>query len=251
MGKFNGPLKRISTRLLLSYSIPLVCFSVLGTTSYSSARRIVDLENHIAALETAQNRANDATYHLIDSVRKVKGYTLRPFESRHREQYVNSYTAAAESTAELSDYAVSEGDMQLQQLVAELESSSQRLHRTAEQMISMIESSNVSGATSQVANLAAVPIEQRRQDFRSYFSAQIVEQRGEIESAQANLLKTILGGTALASLVSIGIGFWVVRQLRRQIQRMVGVVEHSGVQVTTSSTQIAASSRQLEATVTE
>jgi len=251
MGKFNAPLQRISTRLLLSYSIPLVCFSILGTTSYSNARHIVDLETHIAALETAQNTGNDATYQLIDAVRKIKGYTLRPFESRHREMYVNDYNAAVESTAALSDYAMSEGDSQLQQIVTELERDSQRLHRTAEQMITMIESSNVSGATSQIANLSAVPIDQRRQDLRSYFSTQISERRTEIESAQAGLLQTILGGTALASLVSIGIGFWVVRQLRLQIQRMVGVVEHSGVQVTTSSTQIAASSRQLEATVTE
>lgn len=236
---------------MLSYSIPLVCFSILGTTSYSSAKQIVEMEKRIFELESAQYISNDASYHLIDSIRKMKGYALRPNEERYRDLYSNSYSASLERMAELSDYAIKQGDAQLQQLVKELESDSQRLNRTAGLMLSQIESNNLSGATSQIGNLEAVPIDQRRQDLRSYFSTQLERDAIMLEAAQSRLLQTILGGTALAALVSAGLGLLVVRQLKMQIQRMVGVVEHSGVQVTTSSTQIAASSRQLEATVTE
>lgn len=251
MKMFTVSFNRISTRLLLSYSVPLICLTVLGLVTNNVARETFILEKQRSQIRSAEFAANDAGYHLIDATRKLKGYVLRPNEQQYKTLYSNSYQRYLENVEKLSALAIEQNDEQMQQLTTALQDEGTRLDRTAQQMIQRVESGNATGATGLVANLEAVPIDQRRQDLREYFTNSLSLNALNFEAAQNRLLRTVFWGTGLALLTTVVLGALVVKQLRLQMQKMVGIVEHSGVQVTTSSTQIAASSRQLEASVTE
>lgn len=243
--------KRITTRLLLSYSIPLVCLASLGSVTYGVAREAALIEAQREQLQAADYAFHEASYYLSDATRRINAYTLSPAVSSYSNHYHDSYDIFLRNISELKQLAETQQDEQLIALTEGFESESLRLNSTAERMIERIEDGRPQGALALVSYLESVPIDMPRQALRDYLSEQLSQNAVHSESAQKRLFKTLIGGTILASLTTIVLGFVIMRQLRYQMHKMVGIVEQSGIQVTTSSTQIAASSRQLEASVTE
>ena len=243
--------KKISTQLLMSYAVPLVCLAGLGMASSVSANKTFQLKAQRELIQSAEYDANDASYHLIDAIRQVEGYLLRPQEPRYRALYADNYAFFLEEIEQLTELANRRNDEALAVLVTDLSAEGGRVSRAADTIIEQIENNNASGATSLIPNLEAAKVAESRQALREYLANALEENAARSSDAQSQLLQTLLWGTAIAALITIMLGGLATLRLRNQIKKMVGVVEHNGIQVTTSSTQIAATSRQLEATVTE
>lgn len=243
--------KKISTQLLLTYTVPLLCLAGLGLAAVMSANKTFQLKAQRELIQSSEYAANDASYHLIDSVRRVEGYLLNPTESRYRTLYADSYALFLEEIDILSDLADAREDETLTALIAALATEGRRVRRSADDIVEQLETNNASGATSQISNLEAASIAESRQALRDYLGEALQENTTRSIAAQSNLLQTLLWGTAISALLTVVLGGVATWRLRGQIKKMVGVVEHNGIQVTASSTQIAATSRQLEATVTE
>ncbi|MEO0771313.1 MAG: methyl-accepting chemotaxis protein, partial [Cyanobacteria bacterium J06649_4] len=243
--------QRITARLWLSYSIPLLCLVALGGVTYSVARETVKIEAERAKLQSAEYDYSEASYHLSDAMRRVNAYALRPTVSSYSNLYGESYEAYLEHLSALTAMAESQQDDVLIALLETFEKETHRLNITAERMIEQIESGNPQSALALVSSLESVPVEVPRNALHDHLIERLEENAARFDTAQKRLFRTLIGGTALAFLTTVVLGFVTMRQLRYQMRKMVGVVEQSGIQVTTSSTQIAASSRQLEASVTE
>ena len=244
-------LKKISTQLMLSYAVPLICLGGLGVAASLSAHEAFQLRAEKELIQQSGYLANDATYQLVDATRRLKSYLLEPDEMGYRILYAQNYEAFEADIEQLSALADQRNDETLARLTVELTSEGGRIRRTADQMIERIENRNLSGATSLLANLESTSVGQNRQVLSEHLSEQLNQNVMQGEQAQSRLLSTLSIGTPIAALITIGLGGWATWRLRQQIKKMVSVVEHNGIQVTTSSTQIAATSRQLEATVTE
>ena len=243
--------KKISTQLLFSYAIPLICLAGLGIAASVSANRTFQLKAQRELIQASEYAANDASFYLIDAIHKVKGYLIRPSEPQHKALYQTSHDLFMAEIEHLSNLAVARNDEGLQVLINDLADKGRRSQRAANAIIQEVDNDNVSGASFLIGNLEAANIEESRQALRAYIADAIEQNAMQSSAAQSRLLTTLLWGTAIASLITIVLGGIATLRLRNQIKKMVGVVEQNGIQVTTSSTQIAATSRQLEATVTE
>lgn len=236
---------------MLTYAVPLVCLAGLGIAASLSAREAFRLREERELIQQSEYVANDAAYQLVDAVRRIKGYLLRPNEMGYQLLYTENYEAFQSDVERLAALADQQNDETLKQLTAQLSEEGNRLHRTATQMIERMENQNVTGAASLLANLESARVSQHRKSLNEHLFEQLDRNVAQGERAQSQLIDTLGIGTPIAALITIGLGGWATWRLRQQIRRMVSVVEHNGIQVTTSSTQIAATSRQLEATVTE
>lgn len=263
--------KRISTRLSLSYVIPLLYLSVLGVASFRVTHKSFELQQERALLNQAIYMANDATYQLSSGVKRVKGYVLNPDQPRYATAYSNSYQtflSDLDVLSELSmrheeDYAESvgledkghgdevHGNEALEQLVVALAAESDRIDGLARESFSRLRAGEVEAATALVAQIESDDVDQIRDGFQRYIGKELETVAQELETAQQRLRNALMLGTPLTALITLLSGFLLARQIRRQMNQIVGVVEKNGILVTTSSTQISASSRQLEASVTE
>ena len=244
-------LKKISTQLLLSYAVPLLCLGGLGLSTYFSAKETFSLEAQRELLNDANYTANDATYHLIDSIREAKGNVISPNESRYSAVYKVSRDAFVLDIQRLNETASVLRDQPLLSLVDELEAEGTRIDRVARRIFVVLEEEAVIRAAALTADLEADSIGADRDLLLGYIAERLQANADSYRTAKARLDNTLMWGTVFATLITIAIGLLLTRQIRQKMTQIVGVVEQNGIQVTTSSTQIAASSHQLEASVTE
>lgn len=258
--------KKISTRLLLSYSVPLLYLAVLGVSSVRGARKSFELQRERAALERTSYAASSATYHLVDAVQKVEGYILNPDQRSYVPRYSNSYQPFLNELDILFELAREHQDAghrdlgseeeihnneDLLTIVNSLREKGSRINNISRQIFEALEADDVVAATALISDIDAEKIDQIRQELQFYLEAELDTVTEEIADAQQRLRNVLTLGTPLAGLVTLISGVLLAQQIRRQMRQMVNVVEHSGILVTTSSTQIAASSRQLEESITE
>ncbi len=243
--------QKITTRLLLGYSMPLICLATLGAFSHNSARNIFALETQRDLLNASNSAANDAAYHLIDSIRKVKKDVAIVGETHYIAAYRTNYALFLKDIKALEDLSEKQGDASQKALVEKLFNEGARINSEIEKISTELEHKDVAIVSALVSDLGSDTVSVDREDLLSHIAQQLKENTADFELAQARLSQILRWGTALASLTTVGVALLVSQQLRRQMNQIVGVVEQNGIQVTTSSTQISASSRQLEASVTE
>lgn len=246
----NLTLQKISTRLLLGYAIPLICLAGLGVSAAHTARETFALEAERDFLNTYNNAANDASYHLIDSIRKVKGSVINPTRSRGIELYGESRDSFDADIARLRELAANHSDNELMELTDVLAAEGERIDRVSQRIFSSL-NGEVSQGRSLISELESDSVGIDRADLLAHIQAHLEENTTRFEISQNRLTSTLKWGTALATLTTLSVALLLFQQIRSQMNKLVGVVEQNGIQVTTSSTQIAASSRQLEASVTE
>ncbi len=247
----NVSLKKISTQLLLSYAVPLACLGGLGLSAYFSAKETFFLEAKRELLNEANYTANDATYHLINSIREVKGNVISPNESRYLAIYQMSRNAFVSDIQRLNEIADTSRDEPLMALVNELEAEGTRIDRVARRIFVVIQAEEMVRAAALTADLKTDSIGSDRDLLLGYITERLQTNADSYQTARAQLNNTLMWGTVFATLITIGIGLLLTRQIRQKMNQIVRVVEQNGIQVTTSSTQIAASSHQLEASMTE
>lgn len=243
--------KTISTRLLASYSVPLVCLFAFGWVTHQNVKIVLALETRRDDLNSVIQTANDATYQLIDATRKIKGYLIRPGDTRYEAMYTSARQLFISDMKQLKESAMYEEDINFRQLVDDIQKEGAQVQRVSQQILENVQVQKFESATAMVAGIEAADIAQSRRQINEYLERQLEASTAQFEQAQQRLIGTILWGSAIAGLTTLSLGIWVTQQIRQQMRSMVSVVEQNGIQVTTSSTQIAASSRQLEASVTE
>ena len=256
---------KMSTRLLLSYLVPLLYLSALGVIAFRDARKSFDLQAERALLAQANSAASDSIYYITDAVLSVKSYALMPNRADYVSAYSNSYRPFLSDLDVLSDLAndYSAYDQRkdeksdrrdkkaLEQMVVELSDEGDRINNVSRRIFDRLRVGEIATATEMVEDLNSGNLELIREDLELYFTAELEMVSKRLDAAQRRLRNALIIGTPLAGLVTLASGFFLSRQVRHQLERIVNVVEHNGILVTTSSTQIAASSHQLEASITE
>lgn len=257
--------KKISTRLLLSYLVPLIYLSVLGVVALRDARRSFDLQKERALLAQANSVANDSTHYITDAVFNVKSYALMPDRAEYISTYSNSYQpflsnidtlfALADDYSAYGQQSYEKSDRRdrkaLEQLVVSLANEGKRIDNLSKQIFDRLQTGETAAATELIVALDPDKLELIKEDLDLYFTTELEVVSKQLDVAQRRLRNALIIGTPLAGVVTLVSGFFLSRQVRRQLERIVNVIENNGILVTTSSTQIAASSHQLEASITE
>ncbi len=243
--------QKTSNQMLLSYAVPIVCLFGLGLSVHLKIKKTLEIEMRQTLLDEAEHLSSDATYQLVDAIRKAEGNIIYPEQTRYVALYEKNYQKFLEDIAGLNELAEKQQDAEQQTLFKSLADEGNRIDGVVRQIFGYLAQPAIAPAIALTPKLETDNVDANRQAIHEYLESQIDQNAQQLEAARQQLLSYVIWGTAIASLATIAIGVWVTLQMRRQIQKIVGVVEQNGIQVTTSSTQIAASSRQLEATVTE
>jgi len=245
------PLQKISHQMLLSYTIPLFCLSVLCFSAYGSARNTFLVEKRRDTLNESKDAAENASYHLLDAIRRAKGNALNPDSSDYAQSFRESYDNFLGDIATLESLATQQKDSELLALKNILAEEGNRINSASQQIFSLVESNNVQQDTTALNALETDSVGVDRAALMEHLNVQLAVNADNFIRAQTRFKYTLIGGTAFAVVATLSVGWLLTRKIRQQVRNMVGVVEQNGIQVAASSTQIAASSRQLEATVSE
>ncbi|MFK8183752.1 MAG: methyl-accepting chemotaxis protein [Phormidesmis sp.] len=247
----KNPLNKISYQILLSYAIPLMCLCGLCVSTYNSARKTFSIEIHRDQLNESKDAVENASYHLIDSIRRIQEITLSPKEAQFLTTYQSSYDGFIKDIEKLNTLAEKQQDSELLALNQVFTEEGERIDKVAQRILLSIENNNLERATSQVSTLGSDTIALNRDELIHHLEQKLEENLATFTRSQNRFKNTLISSTILATIATLSIGWLLTQRIRHQIKKMVGVVEQNGIQVTTSSTQIAASSRQLEASVSE
>ena len=247
----QNPLKKISHQIFLSYTIPLAFLAVLCVSAYSSARSTFLIENRRDLLNESKDLSEDAGYRLMSAVGSVKDQILKPEGAQYYTDYQSSYDGFLIDIEELNRLADQQNDDELRALIRTVEEEGSRINAISQRMFLLVDDEDSQRAISLMTAVESDGIDLAKDALIAHLDSQLEINTANFVKAQTNFKYTLIGGSAIAIIGTLLVGWMLTRRIRHQMQKMVSVVEQNGIQVTTSSTQIAASSQQLAASVSE
>lgn len=280
---------RITNRILLGYSIPLLFLVALSAIVYSSTTNAFKLQEEADRTERII-RNTDA---MVDGVNRMIGGTRGYLIFPNDQSYLSAYNEGREVFVEKSKTLAAISDPQTRELVNELYELAENYDQISQNVIQLINQKNLAGARVEVSKPRIREVIDRRNRLVNTLQSQLNQTSQAARNSRQFLLGLIVFGTALTILATILAGLWTTLPLKRQLPQVVNAAtaiadgdltheikvtrdgtevgqllrafqnmtkslnsliaqaQKSGIQISSSTTQIAAAGRELEATVNE
>ncbi|MBD1850281.1 methyl-accepting chemotaxis protein [Leptolyngbya sp. FACHB-711] len=281
---------RITNRILLGYSIPLLALLGLSIIVYESSTRTFQLQQQSDRIERQIRSVNG----LVDGLNRMTGvtraYVLFPGEAAAAN---DSYADAREAFTESARTAIALSDSQTRPSVEALAQLGEEYDRALQNAFRLVGENRIPQAREEVRQQRIVNAVAQRDRVVGELEDGLNRNNQAVQNAQNSLLRLIVIGTGITILATLAAGLVVTLPLRRQLPPIVdaataiargdltqtinptkdptevgrllrafremikslnGLIaqaQRSGIQISTSTTQIAAAGRQLEATVNE
>lgn len=281
---------RISNRILLGYSIPLLALLGLSIVVYDSTTRTFQLQQESDRIERQIRGVNGLIDGLNQMIGITRAYVLFPNEATTANQ---AYTAARQEFLDSARSAATLSDAQTRSSVEELTQLGEEYDRILQNTFRLVSENRIPQAREEVRRPRIVDAVAQRDRVVSQLEGELNRNNEAVQNAQDFLLRLIVIGTGLTILATLIAGLLVTLPLRRQLPPIVDAAttiakgdltqsivttkdptevgrllrafremtrglnalitqaQRSGIQISTSTTQIAAAGRQLEATVNE
>lgn len=280
---------KITNRILLGYSIPLLFLIALSAIVYSSTTRTFQLQ---AQAQEAERNIRD-TDALVDGVNRMvaggRGYYI--FSSQ--PNFLDVYNAGRKLAIEKAQTLQNASNPKVRSSVAGLTQLVDQYDETFQNAFRLINQRNLAGARAELAKPRVVEVLEQRNRVISELESELAQIQRSVDDAQGFLLRLIVVGTIIAVISTIAVGLLNSLPLKRELPKVVDAAEaiadgnltyslaetkdktevgqllaafqnmvkslnglisqaqRSGIQISTSTTQIAAAGKQLEATVNE
>ncbi|BBI99096.1 hypothetical protein FGKAn22_07890 [Ferrigenium kumadai] len=233
---------KLRYRILLGYAVPLVLFLGVATLVYLG---VEDLSGHSdLAQKTFKivTLAKEAEIGVSVSMRATRGYLLtrddkllKVTETGNR-QFTESIEILRTLVTESGQKAKVERAAQLQSDIADIEHRADSLMREGKSAAAI--------AMVTTGNPLFDDLQKTFDSFEKRENALLEERENERVATTDELIRTVVIGVALATLLSILIGLWMTERISTSIKEQINAL-------TTSSTEIAATMTEHERTVGE
>jgi methyl-accepting chemotaxis protein WspA len=282
-------LNKITNRLILGFSIPILFLIILGTILYSSTAYLVKVQEH--SKQTADNirNTNEFAYDVSRIIGSIRGYALYPKDQYYRGTYDKAREAMLQDKQDLVVVA----DPQAQAAINEMIQIGEEYDRVAAGVYPLVDANKLDEAKKEIEKPRVAKLDAARTRALKILADRLDENLQEgVRSKQLTSWLIILG-TLIVLLATVAIALWIALPIRRQLPKVVEAAEQiadgdlrqtieatqdgseigqlltafhamskslnaliyqmqqSGVQISTSATQIAAAGKELEATVAE
>jgi methyl-accepting chemotaxis protein WspA len=280
---------KITNRILLGYSIPLLALLGLSAIVYESTTRTFQLQQESDRIEQQIRNVNSMVDGLNRMIGHARAYVLFP----GNETTANAYTEAQKAFTENARMATAKADPQTQPDVTALTRFGETYDRSLQSIFRLVDDNRIPQARAVVEKSRIVDAVAQRDRVIQELQTRLNRNNQTMREAQDFLLRLIVIGTGLTILVTLAAGLLTTLPLRRQLppvvdaataiaqgdltesipasqdstevgqllrafRKMMGSLnslitqaQQSGIQISTSTTQIAAAGRQLEATVNQ
>ncbi|NES19936.1 MAG: methyl-accepting chemotaxis protein [Symploca sp. SIO3E6] len=239
---------KITSRILFAYSIPLFFMIGLGVVVYSTTMKAFKLEKEIALAEQGIQEIDTVTYAIAKMVLNTKAYIIFPQNQKYQNLYQEEYQNFQENATKLKPLI---NNPEESQLVEEIIAEGDKWHDVSQQVFQLVDAEDIPAASQRIQSLEIEKVDALREEMIERLEGLLKEKLQTFEKSQIFLVRLVVIGTILAAIATIIIGLLISWQLKNQMNRVVGAAENSSIQVTSSSTEIAASGKQLEATITQ
>jgi methyl-accepting chemotaxis protein WspA len=242
--------EKLSTRILLGYSIPIIGLIILSGFVYDATRRVTRLNIVAEAREHLLRDINGLAYSAVglanDGIHAVYFPEEDVFLDEYREnkEGISQWIESAAITR--SEVSVEEA-VSLDQLITNV----QELQRTYDSAIQLLETGNIEAAQLAVGQLSSAEVDATRDTALELATESFNEANHDVTLAQNQLRRIVFFGTMIVVLVSAMLGILLTNRLQQQLARILKVVESNGIKVTSATTEISSSGKQLETSITE
>ncbi len=154
--------KKISSQMLLSYAVPIVCLLGLGFSFHLKTKQTLEIEARQTLLDEAEHLSSDATYQLMDAIRKAKGNVIHPEETRYVALYEKSYQKFLEDMAGLNELAEKQQDAEQKALFKGLADEGNRIDAVIRQIFGYLAQPSVASAVALTPRLEADSVDANR-----------------------------------------------------------------------------------------
>jgi len=282
-------LNKITNRLILGFSLPLVFLILLGAFLIASDTNLIRLQEENKETSETLKNTNELAYDISRIVACTRGYVLWTKDQYYRGICDASRKAMLVNRDELKSIA----DPQVREAVNVIIQEGEEFDRVSAGSFALVDDNKADEAKKQIKVQRLGKLEEARTRATQILEDRVKSNLEAAEKGQQVLLLVILLGTGLTILATALIGLWVARPIRQQLPKAVEAAERiadgdlretvevkqdggeigqlmaafqnmaknlhslifqtqkSGVQISTSATQIAAAGKQLEATVAE
>ena len=279
----------VTNRILLGYSIPLLALLGLSAFVYNSSARAFQQQQVSNQTERYIRDADLMVDGLNRMIGSARAYLLFPREQNHLRTYNEGREDFVESSSNLSQVA----DSQTRELVDELNQLGEEYNRALQNVFRLVDQNQIPQAREEITRPQIAEVVAQRDRIINELQNQLDRNNQAVQNSQQALLRLIVIGTALTTLLTLLTGLFSTLALRQQLPKVVEAAtaiangdltqsiesgndstevgrllnafqemvknlnalitqaQRSGIQISTSTTQIAAAGRQLEATVNE
>lgn len=282
-------LNKITNRLILGFSIPILFLIILGAILYSSTAHLVKVKAD--SLQTSQNikDIDEYAYAVSRVIGSIRGYALYPKDQYYRGTYESARKEMNQNKQDLSQVV----DPQARDAINEMFRLGDEYDRIASGVYPLVDADKLDEAKKEIGIPRLAKLEEERTRAEKILQARLDENLQEGTKSQQLTFWLIILGTLLVLAATLAIGLWIALPIRRQLPKVVQAAEQiadgdlrqtieanqdgseigqlmtafhgmsknlhdlilqmqrSGVQISTSATQIAAAGKELEATVAE
>ena len=282
-------LNKITNRLILGFSIPILFLIVLGSILHVSIDHLVRQQEDTKRFSDNIKDVNEHAYDVARMLGSVRGYALYPKDKSYRDSYDQAREAMLQNKRDLQSVA----DPQIRDQINQLIRWGDEYEQAGATVFNLVDANKLDEAKQELQKRRIANLEESRARAVQILESRLKEETDQSEQAKTFAFLVIILGTLLAILATLAIGLWIALPIRRQLPRVVKSAEQiadgdlrqtieakqdgseigqlltafhhmsqnlnalilqmqrSGVQISTSTTQIAASGKELEATVAE
>jgi len=282
-------LNKITNRIILGFSLPILFLIVLGSIIYASTANLIKLQDHTGQIAHDIDDANEFAYDVTTMIASIRGYALYPKDQYYR----GTYDKARESMLQNRQDLVKVADVKAQDSINEMLQLGDEFDRAVTKVYALVDENKLDDAKREISGLRLAKFDEARLRVMKILKDRLKDNLQEAEQAKNLEIIIILLGTLLVAVIMLSFALWIVLPLQRQLPKVVKAAEQiaegdlqqtielsndqsevgklmaafsnmskklnllvlqiqkSGVQINTSSTQIAAAGKELEATVVE
>ncbi len=282
-------LNKLTNRLILGFSTPIVFLIVLGSINYSGNTHLLKVQEDSKELTENIKNVNELVYDISRIIGSIRGYALYPKDQYYRGTYDKAREAMMENKQELAEVS----DPQAKQLIDDIFQLADDYDSVAASIYPLVDANKLDEAKRQILIPRLAKLEETRINVLKIFEDRLNENQEELEKASQFQILLIILGTLIVMVVTIAMGIWIATPIQQQLPKVVQAAEQiadgdlrqnvekiddhteigqlltafysmsknlnslihqmqqSGVQVSTSTTEIAAANKELEATVAE
>jgi methyl-accepting chemotaxis protein WspA len=283
--------KKLRDRILIGYSLPILCLIGLGGIVYINASNAFQRQAEAKLAQTTIIEVDQMVLGVARMVRNVRGYFLFPQDKSYIQSYDEGLALFQQSYTRLSQQAQS---LERQRQISALLQEGNQNELIAQRIFDLVNTGQIADAKTLIQSLRMSQIEQTRQEILQAEQAVLQRTEQETDSAQKLVLVSVVLGVIISIVFNLMVGLWLSRQVESQIAEIIGVaekiaagdltvqpssevsrksemgqlllafqgmirglrsfiaqVQQSGGQVTSAIAQLVAFGKQLEATVTE
>lgn len=243
---------KLKSRILIGYSIPIVFFLVFSTLVYFNNAQTQEIFKEVSASQNLLLETDDMILRIALMGRQIRGYLLVGNSENSLDNFnieEKNYLAAAERANNLIENTTTQQKERYKKMV----DLANQFRDVARQTVRLRDANKQEEAVN-LSLRQSKPIVRGLDSLNQEFRQEEVGKLKKNIETTTNNLDLINKATLIIPIISLAIAItvgYLIATIIEKLTSLISEVQKSGIQVTTSTTQIAASGKQLEATINE